>query len=151
MLLIFFQSRYGRFTPLSKTLQEDPSCQLCTVLQKYLLQSTTNIEDNLHEPDLPHLSTLRQASVMPQPQSTVQSNCTLKSFREESFWVVLIFSDSYVFLCAESESDLDLLLSFAMFKTLYRKIIFTVAQPIGDGGGGQNLSFMIPVRSLKTY
>lgn len=65
MLLIFFQSRYGRFTPLSKTLQEDPSCQLCTVLQKYLLQSTTNIEDNLREPDLPHLSTLRQASVMP--------------------------------------------------------------------------------------
>ncbi|XP_046668210.1 transmembrane protein KIAA1109 homolog isoform X3 [Homalodisca vitripennis] len=58
------KSRYGRFTPLSKTLQEDPSCQLCTVLQKYLLQTTTNIEDNLHETDLPHLSTLRQGVIV---------------------------------------------------------------------------------------
>ncbi|XP_054257192.1 bridge-like lipid transfer protein family member 1 [Macrosteles quadrilineatus] len=58
------KSRYGRFTPLSKTLQEDPSCQLCTVLQKYLLQTTSNIENNLREPDLPHLSTLRQGVIV---------------------------------------------------------------------------------------
>uniref|UniRef100_A0A1B6DJ95 Bridge-like lipid transfer protein family member 1 C-terminal domain-containing protein n=2 Tax=Clastoptera arizonana TaxID=38151 RepID=A0A1B6DJ95_9HEMI len=58
------KSRYGRFTPLSKTLQEDPSCQLCAVLQKYLLQTTTNIEDNLQEADLPHLSTLRQGVIV---------------------------------------------------------------------------------------
>lgn len=60
MICNVFQSRYGRFTPLSKALQEDPSCQLCCVLQKYLLQNTTNVEENLKEADLPHLSTLRQ-------------------------------------------------------------------------------------------
>ena len=55
------QSRYGRYTPLAKTLQEDPSCQLCSVLQKYVLQSDlATIETNLRETDLPMLSTLRQ-------------------------------------------------------------------------------------------
>ncbi|XP_075226335.1 transmembrane protein KIAA1109 homolog tweek [Lycorma delicatula] len=58
------KSRYGRFTPLSKALQEDPSCQLCCVLQKYLLQNTTNVEENLKEADLPHLSTLRQGVIV---------------------------------------------------------------------------------------
>lgn len=55
------QSRYGRLTPLAKTLQEDPSCQLCTILQNYvLLSEIANIETNLKESDLPLLSTLRQ-------------------------------------------------------------------------------------------
>lgn len=55
------QSRYGRYTPLAKTLQEDPSCQLCSVLQKYvLLSDLSTIEANLRETDLPLLSTLRQ-------------------------------------------------------------------------------------------
>ncbi|KAK9502019.1 hypothetical protein O3M35_012630 [Rhynocoris fuscipes] len=58
------KSRYGRFTPLSKTLQEDPSCQLCCVLRRYVLQSTANIEDNFKETDLPHLSTLRQGVIV---------------------------------------------------------------------------------------
>ncbi|XP_039287951.1 LOW QUALITY PROTEIN: transmembrane protein KIAA1109 [Nilaparvata lugens] len=58
------KSRYGRFTPLSKALQEDPSCQLCSVLQKYLLQNTTSVEENLKESDLPHLSTLRQGVIV---------------------------------------------------------------------------------------
>ncbi|KAI5719668.1 hypothetical protein M8J76_013196 [Diaphorina citri] len=58
------KSRYGRFTPMAKTLQEDPSCQLCNILKKYLLKSTTGIEANLKEPDLPHLSTLRQGVIV---------------------------------------------------------------------------------------
>ncbi|XP_014242068.1 uncharacterized protein KIAA1109 isoform X2 [Cimex lectularius] len=58
------KSRHGRFTPLSKTLQEDPSCQLCCVLRRYLLQTTANIEENLKEADLPHLSTLRQGVIV---------------------------------------------------------------------------------------
>lgn len=59
------QSRYGRYTPLAKTLQEDPSCQLCNVLQKYVLRSDlATIEANLRETDLPLLSTLRQVCVV---------------------------------------------------------------------------------------
>ncbi|XP_033221657.1 transmembrane protein KIAA1109-like [Belonocnema kinseyi] len=59
------KSRYGRLTPLAKTLQEDPSCQLCSVLQNYvLLSDITMIEDNLRETDLPLLSTLRQGVIV---------------------------------------------------------------------------------------
>ncbi|XP_069702783.1 bridge-like lipid transfer protein family member 1 isoform X3 [Periplaneta americana] len=59
------KSRYGRYTPLAKTLQEDPSCQLCAVLQKYVLQTDlTAIETNLRETDLPMLSTLRQGVIV---------------------------------------------------------------------------------------
>lgn len=48
-------------TPLAKTLKEDPSCQLCTVLQKYYLQAdSAAIESNLRENELPQLFTLRQ-------------------------------------------------------------------------------------------
>lgn len=55
------KSRYGRLTPLAKTLQEDPSCQLCSILQNYvLLSDLTTIGANLSEPELPLLSTLRQ-------------------------------------------------------------------------------------------
>lgn len=62
MLFIFLQSRYRHTTPLAKTLQEDPSCQLCKILQKYLLQSDVAIDTNLKDPFLPNLSTLRQVS-----------------------------------------------------------------------------------------
>lgn len=59
------RSRFGRLTPLAKTLQEDPSCQLCTVLEKYVLQSDVSaIESNLREGDLPQLSTLRQGVIV---------------------------------------------------------------------------------------
>lgn len=61
----FAQSRYGRLTPLAKTLQEDPSCQLCTILQNYvLLSEIASIESNLKESDLPLLSTLRQVIML---------------------------------------------------------------------------------------
>ncbi|KAK4878280.1 hypothetical protein RN001_010786 [Aquatica leii] len=59
------KSRYGILTPLAKTLQEDPSCQLCTILQKYILQSdSVTIEAHLRESDLPQLSTLRQGVIV---------------------------------------------------------------------------------------
>ncbi|XP_046402633.1 transmembrane protein KIAA1109 isoform X3 [Ischnura elegans] len=59
------KSRYGRVTPLAKTLQEDPSCQLCNVLQKYVLQSDlAAIEANLKDGELPMLSTLRQGVIV---------------------------------------------------------------------------------------
>ncbi|XP_031778307.1 transmembrane protein KIAA1109 isoform X11 [Nasonia vitripennis] len=59
------KSRYGRLTPLAKTLQEDPSCQLCSILQNYtLLSNLETIEANLCETDLPSLSTLRQGVIV---------------------------------------------------------------------------------------
>ncbi|KAK9751645.1 hypothetical protein QE152_g4782 [Popillia japonica] len=60
-----FKSRYNKLTPLSKTLQDDPSCQLCTVLQKYYMESDPAvIEANLRESDLPQLFTLRQGVIV---------------------------------------------------------------------------------------
>lgn len=48
---------------MAKTLQEDPSCQLCTILQKYIFQTDSSvIEGNLRESELPQLSTLRQVA-----------------------------------------------------------------------------------------
>ncbi|XP_012270662.1 uncharacterized protein KIAA1109 isoform X2 [Orussus abietinus] len=59
------KSRYGRLTPLAKTLQEDPSCQLCSILQHYvLLSDLATIEGNLRESDLPLLSILRQGVIV---------------------------------------------------------------------------------------
>ncbi|XP_031358006.1 transmembrane protein KIAA1109 isoform X3 [Photinus pyralis] len=59
------KSRYGILRPLATTLQEDPSCQLCTILQKYILQSdVASIETNLREAELPQLSTLRQGVIV---------------------------------------------------------------------------------------
>lgn len=58
------KTRYsGKFTPLAKTLQEDPSCQLCTVMQKFVLQQTAaKIDEILKHPELPPLNTLRQVN-----------------------------------------------------------------------------------------
>uniref|UniRef100_A0A1B0CX21 Bridge-like lipid transfer protein family member 1 C-terminal domain-containing protein n=1 Tax=Lutzomyia longipalpis TaxID=7200 RepID=A0A1B0CX21_LUTLO len=60
------KSRYSRkLTPLSKTLQEDPSCQLCTIMQKYILQeSVEKVEANLKQQDLPQLNVLRQGVIV---------------------------------------------------------------------------------------
>uniref|UniRef100_A0A182JTV4 Bridge-like lipid transfer protein family member 1 C-terminal domain-containing protein n=1 Tax=Anopheles christyi TaxID=43041 RepID=A0A182JTV4_9DIPT len=60
------KSRYGgKFTPLAKTLQEDPSCQLCAVLQKFVLdESAAKIECILKQQYLPLLSTMRQAVIV---------------------------------------------------------------------------------------
>lgn len=58
------KTRYsGKFTPMAKTLLEDPSCQLCTVMQKFVLQQTAaKIDEILKHPELPPLNTLRQVS-----------------------------------------------------------------------------------------
>lgn len=60
------KSRYsGKFTPLAKTLQEDPSCQLCTVMQRLALQETPlEVEHLLKHPALPQLTTLRQGVIV---------------------------------------------------------------------------------------
>ncbi|XP_053696625.1 bridge-like lipid transfer protein family member 1 [Sabethes cyaneus] len=60
------KSRYpGMFTPLAKTLQEDPSCLLCTMLQKYVLEETVaKIDNDLKQQYVPQLSTLRQAVIV---------------------------------------------------------------------------------------
>ncbi|XP_069163724.1 bridge-like lipid transfer protein family member 1 isoform X17 [Procambarus clarkii] len=59
------KNKYEKLMPLSQTLQEDPSCQLCTVLRRYVLQSSPRIiESNLLPPHLPKLATLRQGVVV---------------------------------------------------------------------------------------
>ncbi|XP_069959318.1 bridge-like lipid transfer protein family member 1 isoform X14 [Cherax quadricarinatus] len=59
------KNKYEKLMPLSQTLQEDPSCQLCTVLRRYVLQSSPRtIEGNLLPPHLPKLATLRQGVVV---------------------------------------------------------------------------------------
>ncbi|XP_042203884.1 transmembrane protein KIAA1109 homolog isoform X4 [Homarus americanus] len=59
------KNKYEKLMPLSQTLQEDPSCQLCTVLRRYVLQSSPRtIEGNLIPPHLPKLATLRQGVVV---------------------------------------------------------------------------------------
>lgn len=60
------KSRYaGKFTPLAKTLQEDPSCQLCTMMQKLAQHETVaQVEAVLRQQDLPQLTTLRQGVIV---------------------------------------------------------------------------------------
>ncbi|KAK9874269.1 hypothetical protein WA026_002622 [Henosepilachna vigintioctopunctata] len=59
------KSRYGKLTPLSQTLHNDPSLQLCSILQRYYLEIGANvIESNLKESEMPQLFTLRQGIVV---------------------------------------------------------------------------------------
>jgi hypothetical protein len=60
------KSRYGgKFTPLAKTLLEDPSCRLCTVLQKFVIEeSVAKVESVLKQQYVPPLSTLRQGVIV---------------------------------------------------------------------------------------
>lgn len=59
------KSRYpSKFTPMAKTLQEDCSCKMFTILQKYLTSvGAESIEPNLKQQFLPQLSTLRQVKL----------------------------------------------------------------------------------------
>ena len=58
--------RYWKVQPVSQTLQEDPSCQLCNVLRRYLLlpEKLEALENNLSPVYLPKLATLRQAVIV---------------------------------------------------------------------------------------
>ncbi|XP_055837347.1 bridge-like lipid transfer protein family member 1 isoform X6 [Episyrphus balteatus] len=60
------KSRYSsNYTLLSKTLQEDPSCQLCTIMQKLVLdEGVQKIEHIFKQGDIPHLNTLRQGIIV---------------------------------------------------------------------------------------
>ncbi|XP_067623128.1 bridge-like lipid transfer protein family member 1 isoform X11 [Eurosta solidaginis] len=60
------KSRYANnYTLLSKTLQEDPSCQLCYIMQKLVLdEGVQRVEQIFKQSDLPHLNTLRQGVIV---------------------------------------------------------------------------------------
>ncbi|BFF95237.1 transmembrane protein KIAA1109 homolog [Drosophila madeirensis] len=60
------KSRYANnYTLLSKTLQEDPSCQLCYIMQKLVLdEGVQRIEPIFKQGDVPHLNTLRQGIIV---------------------------------------------------------------------------------------
>ena len=58
-------TRFDKLTSLSKTLRDDPSCQLCTILVKYMLKSDMNeLESNLNDKSVPPLTILRQGIVV---------------------------------------------------------------------------------------
>ncbi|XP_045469148.1 transmembrane protein KIAA1109 isoform X3 [Harmonia axyridis] len=59
------KSRYGKLTPLSQTLQNDPNLQLCSILERYYLEiGASVIESHLKENEMPQLFTLRQGIVV---------------------------------------------------------------------------------------
>ncbi|XP_036340077.1 transmembrane protein KIAA1109 isoform X3 [Rhagoletis pomonella] len=60
------KSRYvNNYTLLSKTLQEDPSCQLCFIMQKLVLdEGVQKVEQIFQKSDVPHLNTLRQGVIV---------------------------------------------------------------------------------------
>lgn len=62
------KSKYsGKLTPLSKTLQDDPSAQLCTIMQRYVQKETVRKIENLLKSqgqELPPLTVLRQGVIV---------------------------------------------------------------------------------------
>ena len=58
-------TKYEKLTALSKTLRDDPSCQLCSILLKYMIRGNlSDIESNLDLKGVPPLTTLRQGIVV---------------------------------------------------------------------------------------
>ncbi|XP_040563283.1 bridge-like lipid transfer protein family member 1 [Lepeophtheirus salmonis] len=58
-------TKYDKLTALSKTLRDDPSCQLCSILLRYILKtSLKEIESNLDCKGIPPLNILRQGIVV---------------------------------------------------------------------------------------
>ena len=58
-------TKYEKLTALSKTLRDDPSCQLCSILLKYMIRGNlADIESNLDLKGIPPLTTLRQGIVV---------------------------------------------------------------------------------------
>ena len=56
-------TKYDKLTALSRTLRDDPSCQLCSILVKYgIKMEAKDIENNLK--GVPPLTTLRQGIVV---------------------------------------------------------------------------------------
>lgn len=80
------KSRYpSKFTPMAKTLQDDCSCKLFTILQKYVTTlGVDKIEGNLRQQFVPPLSTLRQVRV------------ALKRI-SQSFYFMNLFTGRYCF------------------------------------------------------
>jgi len=59
--LIHIQTKYGKITDLSRTLQEDPSCQLLTVLRRYIHSvGIRAVEASLMEDTLPQSLTVKK-------------------------------------------------------------------------------------------
>ena len=58
---LVLQKKYNKITSLAKTLQEDPSCQLLTVLRLYIKRIGIDaIEENIHVDTIPQLITIQK-------------------------------------------------------------------------------------------
>lgn len=59
--LNFFQSKYSKITNFSRTLQEDASCQLLTVLRRFIhKQGTISVEQAVASETIPQLITIQK-------------------------------------------------------------------------------------------
>ena len=59
--IVVLQSKYNKITDLSRTLQEDPSCQLLTVLRRYVRAvGVSVIESSLTEDTVPQSITVKK-------------------------------------------------------------------------------------------
>ena len=59
--MIEFQSKYSKITNFSRTLQEDASCQLLTVLRRFIhIQGTTCVEQAVSSETIPQLITIQK-------------------------------------------------------------------------------------------
>mgnify|MGYP001797065074 CR=1 FL=1 len=61
LVVLWFQNKFNLNTSLSKVLQEDPSCQIATVLRRYIRKvGVNNIELALASPAIPEIITLQK-------------------------------------------------------------------------------------------
>ena len=66
------QSKYSCVTSVAQTLQEDPSCQLCSVLARYIQQTPLEqLETELKARFLPDTTTLKQVRLESGERRTV--------------------------------------------------------------------------------
>ena len=107
------QSKFGKLSSLSKTLQEDPSCQLLTVLRKYLHKvGTARVEHAVASETVPQLITLQKGvlalmrqwkNVLYMPNLAEINFKTKKTVRPYNVTFSLPESESMDALCLDDE------------------------------------------------
>lgn len=107
------QSKFNKLSPLSKTLQEDPSCQLLTVLRKYLHKlGTAPVERAVASETVPQIITLQKGilalmrqwkNVLYMPNLAEINFKTKKTVRPCNVTFMLPESESLDVLCLDDE------------------------------------------------
>ena len=108
-----WQSKFGKLSSLSRTLQEDPSCQLQTVLRKYLHKvGTAPVEQAVASETVPQIITLQKGvlalmrqwkNVLYMPNLSEINFKTKKAMRPYNVTFSLPESESMDALCMDDE------------------------------------------------